>query len=388
MSRRKRYSTAAVANARSTGAAAHPRLEKFDLWATLTKPRTAPARIKPHETTFILQHLATLVGNGVPLPRAIGTLAKEESLSRHRDLLDSLRRKVEGGVAFSAALSSFPDLCDPITLSQIRVGERSGTLVETLKHLAASQNRMRELKRDIGKKLAYPVLLTTLGSCLVAFLLLYVMPVFQETYNDAGIKLPMITRALIAFGQGARAYLPWLIGTLLLSAVLMKHLRKRDHLAAEMDRRLLSLPVFGKWIRDIAVLQVMDVLSNLMNSGFTLADALTQTADSVTNRAVKRGVRQLQRAVQRGERFSHELENQDQLFPPIVNQLVIVGESTGRLAEATLEICDHLRREVERKTTILVGALEPILTISLAIVIAAILLAIYLPMFDMVKTVG
>ena len=289
MPRRKRYSSTAAAAAKSPSVAARLREETSHLFTGFIQSRSAPARIKSHETTFILQHLATLVGNGVPLPRAIGTLAREESLSRHRELLDSLRRKIEGGVAFSAALSSFPDLCDPITLSQIRVGERSGTLVDTLKHLAASRNRMRELKREIAKKLAYPGLLTVLGSCLVAFLLLYVMPVFQQTYADAGVKLPLITRVLIAGGQGARAYLPWLLGGVILSGLLVNRFRKRDRLAVEMDLHLLSLPVFGKWIRDIAVLQVMDVLSNLMNSGFTLADALDQTADSVTNRAVKRG---------------------------------------------------------------------------------------------------
>jgi type IV pilus assembly protein PilC len=125
-----------------------------------------------------------------------------------------------------------------------------------------------------------------------------------------------------------------------------------------------------------------------MTAGFTLAEALRQTADSVGNRAFRRGVRNLQLAVERGERFSREIERSADLFPPIVNQLVIVGESTGGLTKATLDICDHLRREIERKTNIMVGALEPILTISLASAIALILLAIYLPMFDMVNTIA
>jgi type IV pilus assembly protein PilC len=155
-----------------------------------------------------------------------------------------------------------------------------------------------------------------------------------------------------------------------------------------MDHAVLRTPVFGKWLRDMAVLQVMDVLNNLMTAGFTLAESLRQTADSVSNRAVRQGVRNLQQAVERGERFSRELERHHDLFPPIVNQLVIVGESTGQLTKATLDICNHLRREIERKTNIMVGMLEPILTISLAAAIAVILLAIYLPMFDMVNTVS
>ena len=115
---------------------------------------------------------------------------------------------------------------------------------------------------------------------------------------------------------------------------------------------------------------------------------MRETAQSVRNRAVRQGVRDLQVAINRGERFSRELERHEDMFPPIVNQLVIVGESTGQLTRATKDICDYLRHEIERKTSLLVGALEPILTIGLASAIAVVLLAIYLPMFDMVNTIS
>ena len=125
-----------------------------------------------------------------------------------------------------------------------------------------------------------------------------------------------------------------------------------------------------------------------MAAGYTLAEALRETAESVGNRAVRGGVKDLQSAVQRGEKFSRELERHEEMFPPIVNQLVLVGENTGQLTRATNDICEYLRKEISRKTSLLVGALEPILTIGLASAIAVVLLAIYLPMFDMVNTIG
>ena len=125
-----------------------------------------------------------------------------------------------------------------------------------------------------------------------------------------------------------------------------------------------------------------------MEAGYTLAEALRDTAESVGNQAVRRGVRDLQMAVQRGERFSREVERHEDMFPPGVNQLVGVGESTGQLVQTTNDICDFLRNEIERKTTIFVGAIEPVLTIGLAFAIGIVLLAIYLPMFDMVNTIG
>jgi type II secretory pathway component PulF len=350
--------------------------------------RRQQRRLKPAELTEVLRNLATLVGNGVPLPKALATLTQEDSLARHRDVLNAVRRKIETGSHFSAALAECLDSCDKITTSQIRVGERAGTLAETLAHLAETRDKAGELRREVIKKLAYPCMLVVLGSGLITFLLMYVVPVFEKTYAEAHVALPFVTTALITFGNLAKRYLWMIAAAAILTAAGLKQMRKSRDFAARMDRALLRMPLVGKWLRDMAVLQVMDVLNNLMTAGFTLAESLRQTADSVGNRAVREGVRNLQRAVERGERFSRELERHQELFPPIVNQLVIVGESTGQLTKATFDICVHLRREIERKTNILVGALEPLLTISLAAAIACILLAIYLPMFDMVNTVS
>ncbi len=387
MPRRKRFSTdtptAAGALAASSGLGAF----LGGLSLSGSKASRKPRRLKPQDLTNILRNLSTLVGNGVPLPKALATLAQEDSLAKHREAIDAVRRKVETGAPFSTALAECLDACDKITTSQIRVGERAGTLAETLHHLAETRDKAGELRSQVIKKLAYPGMLVVLGSGLITFLLLYVVPVFEQTYADAKVPLPFVTKALIAFGGLAKSYLWMPAAAGILGAVALKQLRTNRQFAARMDLAILRSPVMGKWLRDMAVLQVMDVLNNLMTAGFTLAEALRQTADSVGNRAVRQGVRNLQQAVERGERFSRELERQQDLFPPIVNQLVIVGESTGQLTKATLDICNHLRREIERKTNIMVGALEPILTISLAAAIAVILLAIYLPMFDMVNTV-
>jgi type II secretory pathway component PulF len=388
MARRKRFTIAgssSTAIAKVQGEGALSQVSRW--WQSVSAPSKSKDHFKPHELTFIMRSLSTLVSNGVSLPKAIGTLAKEEALARHKETLDSLRRKVESGIAFSTAVSHFPNICDPVTLSQLRIGERSGTLGETLKHLSENRDKTAELKQAVIKKIAYPTLLVTLGSCLITFLLLYVVPVFQETYDKAKVPLPFITQLLIGCGAVAKSYGWMLVAGIILALFTIKQLRKRSDFATRMDRSMLRLPLCGVLLRDIAVLQMMEVLHNLMAAGYTLVEALRETGQSVGNRAVKRGVHDLQAAVQRGERFSRELDRLESLFPPIVNQLVIVGESSGQLTRATSDICDYLRREIERKTNLMVGALEPILTISLAAAIAVILLAIYLPMFDMVNTV-
>jgi len=389
MARRKRYSQTAVSNrAPSHSAAGRGGSVWTKSWSKKDKKSGNNEQMKQHELTFILRTLSTLIDNGVSLPKALATLSREETLAKHRPMLEGLQRKIASGVAFSAALGDYPHVCNELMLNQIRVGERSGNLGDTLKQLASSRDKASELKREIVKKLAYPAMLVVMGSGLITFLLMYVVPVFQETYDKAGVPLPLITQVLISVGAFAKSF-GWMIAIAVVFAIVtIKILRKRDHFATAMDRKMLQLPMIGKWLRDIAVLQLMEVLRNLLESGFTLAEALGQVAESVGNRAVREGVGDLRLAVQRGERFSRELERHDGMFPPIVNQLVLVGERTGKLDRATEDICDHLRREIQRKTTLMVGALEPILTITMAGAVAVILLAIYLPMFDMVNTMS
>jgi type IV pilus assembly protein PilC len=391
MARRKRFAAAGASFDEAGASATPPRHVASSFEYSLKKwlrpgPRTT--RLKPHELTFILRNLSTLVGNGVPLPRALATLGQEDSLARHRSIIEAIRRKVETGAPFSVAMQEVPGVCDRLTASQIRIGERAGTLADTLSHLAQNREKSSDLRSQIIKKIAYPALLVILGSALITFLLLYVVPVFEQTYSEAHVALPLVTQVLIYAGALAKKYIFFAASGLAIGVVALMQIRKNDLIASKMDYGLLKIPMLGRWLRDIAVLQLMDALNTLMTAGFTLAEALRQTSESVDNRAVRRGVRNLMTAVQRGERFSRELERLHDLFPPIVNQLVVVGESTGQLTKATSDICEHLRREIERKTSLMVGALEPILTISLASAIAVILLAIYLPMFDMVNAVA
>src|SRR3990170_4885592 len=148
---------------------------------------------------------------------------------------------------------------------------------------------------------------------------------------------------MITVGRVVKSYGCVVVLIVAVGTVVIAHLRKRADFAYKMDWALLHWPVIGHWLRDIAVLQVMEVLGNLMEAGFTLADALGETVDAVGNRAMRQSVRDLQAAVRRGEKFSRELERHSDIFPPIVSQLVIVGEQTGRLAHSTSHICGHLQ---------------------------------------------
>lgn len=346
------------------------------------------ARLTKKEVTVILRNLATLTSNGVSLPKAIGALADEKSLEKRRDTLKQLRSRVESGDSFSNALGQLDGAFDRVTISQIRVGERAGTLPDTLLQVAEQREKAGKIKENVVKKLAYPVVLATVGAAVVTFLLCYVVPVFQKTYESAHVPLPAITQVMITVGNIAQSY--WWVALLAIvgTPVVLHRLRQNDVLAKRIDTFLLRLPLIGPMLRDMALLQLMEVLGSLMEAGFTLAESLEEAGDSVRNRAMKDGVAALRRAVQQGEKFSREVERHAELFPPMVSQLVIVGEQTGRLTKSTREIRSLLEEEIARKTDLAIGVIEPTLTISMAAAVAVILLSIYLPMFDMINTVG
>ncbi len=343
-----------------------------------------PVKLKRRELTYLFRNLATLLDNGLPLAKAIAVLEQERSLRRRTGLLSVFRRRIETGGAFSAALADYPESFDRVMICQMQSGERAGTLANTCEVLARQLEESDQVRSQVVRKLAYPGILTVVGTAAITFMLLFVIPVFQETYNDAGVPLPWITRFLIGSSELAMAY-GWIAPLTVVGGLLtLRQMRRSPATAYTIDRALLRIPFIGGWWRNIVVLRFMEVLGNLLESGFKVVDALQVARGVVTNAAIARSVAGLEAAVLRGERFSREVDNLGDLFPPVVGQLVVVGERTGSLAKSTAAIRVHLRREIEQQTRIMVGVLEPTLTIGLAVMIGVVLLAIYLPMFDMI----
>jgi type IV pilus assembly protein PilC len=359
-------------------------IERLAIAANVRLAHRKKIKLRRRELTYLLRNLAALLDNGLPLAKALAVLAKERSLRRRGEMLETVRRKIETGGTLSGALADFPETFDSVLTCQIQSGERAGTLAQTLQLIARQLDESDQVRSQVIRKLAYPTILLVAGTAAVTFMLLFVIPVFEKTYSEAGVPLPWITRALIAFAKGVMDY-GWIVPATAVSAGLLIRTARRSPASAYLiDLWLLRLPGLGDWWRNIVVLRFMEVLGNLLESGFKVVEALEVARGVVTNAAIAQSVARLESAVLRGERFSREVDNLGDLFPPVVGQLVVVGEKTGTLAKASGAIRQHLRREIEHQTRVLVGIIEPTLTIGLAVMIGIILLAIYLPMFDMI----
>ena len=348
----------------------------------------ADQKIKRRELSFIFRNLATLIDNGLSLPNSLDTLAKERLLRKQGEVLRRLLHKVETGETFSGALAAFPAIFNEVLVSQIRAGERAGDMSAALGRVARQLESNNRIRSRVIRQLTYPAVLVSAGVLAVTFMLVFVIPIFEKTYAEAHVQLPMITRVLMSVGDFAVSY-GWILLAGIVAAVIgVKRARRRMEFAKWMDGAMLRWPLVGDWLRNMAVLQFMDVFGSLLESGFKLVDALEVSSGSVGNRAVCQSVRTLQAAVTRGERFGEELDQMGDLFPPVVSQLISVGERTGSLPKTMSHIREHLEEEIDRQTNALVGTIEPVVTIVMAAIIACILLAIYLPMFDMIGAVG
>jgi type II secretory pathway component PulF len=341
-------------------------------------------KIRKKDLVYIFRNLSTLLENGLSLAKSLTTLREEKSLKRYRTLFETMERHVTQGAPLSSALREYPGTFSELIINQIRVGERTGALSATISRITEQLENGANVRATIIKKLTYPCLLAVAGSGSLTFMMLFVVPTFEKMYSEAGAALPGITQFLIDLGSFLSRYSAPLGVSLLVFVATFICTWRHPVGRITLERGLLKIPILEAWLRSIAILQFIETLGNLMESGFTLAEALPHTSKGISNRLIRQSVDELHSAVQRGERFSRELERRSHIFPPVVTQLVIVGEQTGTLAKATQTIRGHLRKEVERYTNLLTGAIEPVMTIGLATSIGGILLAVYIPMFDMI----
>ncbi len=327
--------------------------------------------------------LAVLLENGLSLQKALATIDSEGTMRQHQQLLTEIRTQVEAGEPFSKALANYPKSFDRLTVKQLSIAEKSGRMVESLRRIAEHLARSRETRTKIIKKISYPCLVATAGTGLIIFMMVVVIPQFEDVYAGSDVQLPWITRCVSATSRWLYQSGWAVLLALVAAAVAVWRLRRIPWAAVAIDRFLIRLPLIGIWVRDASVLQFVDTVNTMLESGFVPADAISDSVDAVSNRAVRNAVKAVRVAIIRGERLSEELSNHPEIFPVAVSQLVIVGEQTGSLAKATRSVRDHLVQRIEARTNAILATLEPVLTILLASAIGSVVLAIYMPMFHM-----
>lgn len=343
----------------------------------------ANARMGRSQLTRFFGLMSMLLENGLSLQNALYAMERDKAFRKDIQVLQKIRCSVQTGQTLSSALAEFPKVFDPLMIKQIRIAERSGTLVQAFRLIADALQRRQELRRRVLKKLSYPALVLLSGTGLFVFVMMSVVPQFQEMYEDAQVPLPTITLFVANISDALYRYGLLLLAASVAALAAFVRIRKVRSVAKFMDKTLVQLPVIGGWYKDFSILQFIEAVNTLSQAGFVPADAIAESVDSVSNLAIRDVVSEISTSIRTGNRLSAELAKHRDVFSEAVSQLVVVGEQTGNLSEATRSVGVVLRQQIESRIDAAMGAMEPVITLLLASSIGTLVLAIYTPMFQM-----
>jgi type IV pilus assembly protein PilC len=333
------------------------------------------------------QELLVLIRSGLPILQVIETLIDQMEPSHLRDVLREVREDIKAGSSLSEALSKYPQIFNHLYIASIRAGEKTGDLPVTIGRFIEYQKRVEIIRAKIRSAAFYPIMLTSLASCVLFFMLVYVVPTFTQIFADANIELPLITRLLIGFSEGLTSYLPLFILTLIIGVFLFKRFLRSSRGRFWIDRLILRLPFFGKLACDYAISSYTRTLGTTLASGTSLVPAMTMSRGTLNNRCLEKEMAAAVQRVEEGTGLSESLTRTD-FFPPIALRMIAVGETTGALIEMLGDVAEYYESEVEKRLVKLTTLIEPILMMVMGVMIGLIVLAMYIPIFQMGQTVS
>ena len=330
------------------------------------------------------RQLAVMLGAGVPLVQCLDLLGSEERDPVLADALLALRDDVEGGASLAAALAGRPRIFDELYVGMVAAGEAGGVLHTMLVRLADCLEKSVALRGQVRAAMMYPVAVLLIAATVVGVILWKVIPTFAALFDGLGAVLPLPTRVVIAASES----LPVAGPALLLTAAGGFWLGKRWYATPRGRRALdgtwLRLPVVGSLLRKLAVARFCRTLATLLGSGVPILDGLTITAGTAGNAVVADALRQTRGAIEQGTSVAAPLRDTG-VFPPMVTQMVGVGETTGALDTLLSKVADFYEAEVDRAVTGLTALLEPVMIALLGVIVGGIVVAMYLPIFDLIS---
>ncbi|HTG00261.1 MAG TPA: type II secretion system inner membrane protein GspF [Nitrospirota bacterium] len=343
---------------------------------------TIGSRVKLADLANATRQLSTLLSSGLPLMDALTVLVEQEEVAGLKAALSSVRDAVREGSTLADALKANPKVFSQLFVNMVSAGEASGTLEITLDRLAEFLDEQVRFRGRISAALAYPAFMTVIGVGMLFFIFSFVMPRIVGMFQDMKQQLPFITILLLAIVKFLSAFW-WLLILAVAAGVYYFRRYARTPAGREyIDSRLLRLPVFGSLIRMIAVSRFARTLGTLLQSGVPTLTALDIVRSVVGNTVLANAVQQARENVREGEPIADPLRRSG-LFPPVVVQMVAVGEKSGELEKMLLKISDSFDRTVETRLTGLMALMEPVIILVMGGIIGFVVVAIMLPMLQM-----
>ena len=340
---------------------------------------TREKKVSHGDKTIFTRQLATMLNAGIPITRSLFTLSEQASNPSLKKALGTIAANVESGTSIISAFSEYPSIFDQMYLGMIRAGEVGGTLGDTLARLSDQMQKDKNLKDNIRAATMYPIAVVSFSILILIAMLIFLVPVFQGFFPE-GIEMPLITQLIINMSESLRGYWFLWIGIISIFILLIYLYTKTESGAITLERIWLKLPGFGSLYHRTVLARFSRTYETLFSNGIPVIRALessgTATGSRLIQTAIEEAINEIQEGKNIGETFS-----QKSFFPPIVSQMISVGEETGALPELLDKIAEFYEDEVTALSKTLTSMIEPVLLIFVGLIVGGMLVALYIPIF-------
>lgn len=353
----------------------------------LNKDITFRSSLKSKDFIVFLRQFSSLMSAGILLVDALDLLSTQSTSLALKEALEELAEEIREGVALSEAMAKKPKLFPNLLVHMIHSAEVSGRLEEVLKEMADYYEKQHRIKQKISTAMTYPLVVGALAFFITTFLLVFIVPIFADMFASMDSELPMITQVVLMMSGLFQRY--WWVVVLLIGvfvAVIIQ-LGKKERVAYVFDVLQLKMPILGTFLQKTLLARMTQTLSSLINSSVPILQAIEVTSQVVGNRVVENVLLQAQKDVENGESLAKPMVDH-WFFPPLIIQMIQVGETSGELDEMLEKVSEIYDQEVQEASDKLQVLIEPVMIIFLSIVVGIIVLSIAVPMFSMFETFG
>jgi type IV pilus assembly protein PilC len=339
-------------------------------------------KVKEHDIILFARQFSTMIDAGLPIIQCLDILYTQQNNATFRKMLKEVKESVEGGATLAEALKKFPKHFNDLFVNMIAAGEAGGILDAILKRLASYMEKAAKLKSQVKGAMTYPIVTLIIAVVVLAVILVFVIPVFQEMFADFGGELPVPTQFVVAMSEFAKSKILYIIIGLILFTVAFKKFYGTPRGQDLADDFVLKIPVFGELLRKVAVAKFTRTMGTMLASGVAILEALDIVAKTAGNRTVEKALYKVRTGIAEGRTMADPLA-ESKVFPPMVCQMIAVGESTGALDAMLEKIAEFYDEEVDQAVENLTALIEPFMLVFLGVTIGGLVIAMYLPIFKM-----
>ncbi len=344
-------------------------------------------RVKKVQISRFTRQFATMIGAGLPMVQCLEILAQQSESAELRKVIGQVKESVQAGTTLAEALSKHKKIFDDLYVNMVDAGEIGGALDTILIRLAAYREKADALVRKVKGALIYPSVIFIVAIGVTAAMLTFIVPVFAKLFSGLGAELPGPTKFVLGLSHFLRSNFITGLIFLVLLAIGFKFYSRTDKGRLLIDKILLKLPLIGELLRKSAISRFTRTLGTLISSGVSILEALDITAKTAGNKVIQNAIKKSVISIAEGETITQPLKETG-VFPPMVTQMISVGEKTGGLDDMLNKIADFYEEEVDAAVSAITSIIEPVVIIFMGVIVGGILISMYLPMFDIIGKIS